>query len=182
MCCVTRGSLFPNPRTVLPFLDSLARCVLGGGRHLLCRGLPVFFSFRATYKQLVHIHPMGKFLAIKTIVFFSWWQVCLHATSSVACPCGGIALCAMWLCCPVQSDRPPFVGRLMCFFSFFWPPVDAKVWASSGHSCWPFDFLERPSYLKLAWCGPFAWCGPLVTRTMPSCLDSFLVLVHPSPH
>eukprot|EP00903_Cladosiphon_okamuranus_P008499 g8165.t2 len=30
--------------------------------------------YRATYKQLVHIHPMGKFLAIKTIVFFSWWQ------------------------------------------------------------------------------------------------------------
>lgn len=30
---------------------------------------------RATYKELVHIHPMGKFLAIKTIVFFSWWQV-----------------------------------------------------------------------------------------------------------
>lgn len=93
VCCVTRGSLYPNPPTVLPFLDSLSRCVLGGGRHLVCRGLPVFFSFRATYKQLVHIHPMGKFLAIKTIVFFSWWQVCLHATSRVACPCGGIALC-----------------------------------------------------------------------------------------
>ncbi|CAM9571759.1 unnamed protein product, partial [Hapterophycus canaliculatus] len=30
--------------------------------------------YRATYKELVHIHPMGKFLAIKTIVFFSWWQ------------------------------------------------------------------------------------------------------------
>lgn len=33
------------------------------------------FLSRATYKELVHIHPMGKFLAIKTIVFFSWWQV-----------------------------------------------------------------------------------------------------------
>lgn len=30
--------------------------------------------YRATHKEMAHIHPMGKFLTIKTIVFFSWWQ------------------------------------------------------------------------------------------------------------
>ncbi|CAN0029990.1 unnamed protein product, partial [Choristocarpus tenellus] len=30
--------------------------------------------YRATHRHLEHIHPMGKFLAIMAIVFFSWWQ------------------------------------------------------------------------------------------------------------
>ena len=27
-----------------------------------------------THKDVGHLHPMGKFLAIKSVVVFSWWQ------------------------------------------------------------------------------------------------------------
>lgn len=34
--------------------------------------LLLFYS--VTHKEMASIHPMHKFLAIKSVVFFSWWQ------------------------------------------------------------------------------------------------------------
>lgn len=34
----------------------------------------LYLFYQATHKELVQIHPFGKFLALKTIVFFSFWQ------------------------------------------------------------------------------------------------------------
>jgi Organic solute transporter Ostalpha len=34
--------------------------------------LLLFFS--ATRKEMAHVHVINKFLAIKGVVFFSWWQ------------------------------------------------------------------------------------------------------------
>jgi Organic solute transporter Ostalpha len=34
--------------------------------------LLLFFS--ATHKDMAHVHVINKFLAIKGVVFFSWWQ------------------------------------------------------------------------------------------------------------
>jgi Organic solute transporter Ostalpha len=39
--------------------------------------LLLFYS--VTHKEMGHVHPMGKFLAIKSVVFFSWWQGECHA-------------------------------------------------------------------------------------------------------